>query len=282
MPASATEPLLNRVGELLPDLPRQQRRVAQLLLHSPASFGFSSMRQLCAEVGVDAATVVRFARVLGFSGYQALQQAIREAYLDRLGLPAEVPPRPDNGVADAALASRLAQQTRNLENAHRLMLHTDLDAVCNALADAKRIVVVAAGGAAPLGTLFVGLLRHAGLAGELVPAAGADLAVALHDVGPDDVVVAVSLWFVFRETLDALQLAKARGASTLVIAGSARNPFGPHADYLLVAPSEAGPLLCSIVAGAALIEELAARLATTRPAQVLAHNQALWEMFTKG
>jgi len=161
------------------------------------------------------------------------------------------------------------------------MQHADLDAVCEAVVDARRIVVVAAGGAAPLGTLFVGLLRHAGLAGELVPAAGAELAVALHDIARDDVLVAVSLWFVFRETLEALQLAKSRGATTVVIAGSARNPFGPYADHLLVAPSEAGPLLCSIVAGAALIEELVARLATTRPAQVLAHNQALWDMFTR-
>ena len=124
------------------------------------------------------------------------------------------------------------------------------------------------------------MLRHAGLAGELVPAAAADLAVALHDIDADDVVVGMSLFFVFRETLEALRLAKAGGAATVVIAASARNPFGPLADHLLVAPSEAGPLLCSVVAGAAIVEELAAQLAVVRPTQVVAHNQALWNMVT--
>ena len=132
------EALLDRTSELLSTLPRQQRRVAQLLLHSPTSFGFSSMRQLCGEVGVDAATVVRFARTLGFVGYQALQQSIRECYLDRLGLPREAPPAKEAQADDAALGARLAQQRRNLEGAHRVIVQSDLRAICDALIGAKR------------------------------------------------------------------------------------------------------------------------------------------------
>jgi DNA-binding MurR/RpiR family transcriptional regulator len=279
--AGHVDAVVGRASDLLPRLPRQQRRIAQLLVHSPAAFGFGSMRRLCAELGVDAATVVRFARALGYPGYHALQQAIRDGYLECIGLPSEVTTHDTDIGGDAHLNARLTQQKRNLDGAHQVIRHADLNAICERLVGARRVLVVAAGGAAPLGTLFVGLLRHAGLAGELVPASGAELAVALHDVEPSDVVMGISLWFVFRETLEALKLARARGATTIVIAGSARHPFAPLADELLVAPSDAGPLLCSTVAGAAILEELAARLAAIRPAHVLAHNQALWDMFMK-
>src|SRR5215475_4406788 len=78
-------PPLADLASRMPRLPRQQQVLARTILESPELVAFGSVRDLASQLGMNSATVIRFATSLGLPGYQALQAAVREAYLARAG-----------------------------------------------------------------------------------------------------------------------------------------------------------------------------------------------------
>jgi DNA-binding transcriptional MerR regulator len=87
---SNTEPALlsifTHLKGRLAELPPKQSQLAQAMLRTPEIFVFGSVREISSQLNVNIATVVRFAQELGYSGYQALQADIRQAYLKQAGL----------------------------------------------------------------------------------------------------------------------------------------------------------------------------------------------------
>ena len=67
-----------------PQMSDRQGRIADLILHSPREAAFMTATELASAAGVSEATVIRFAYFLGFSGYHALRDAVKEMLMDHL------------------------------------------------------------------------------------------------------------------------------------------------------------------------------------------------------
>lgn len=242
----------------IPHLPRRQRELTQALLIEPEVFAFGSVREVADKYGVNAATVLRFSRSLGFSGYQALQEAVRLAYLRYSGI--QVP----EVSADEGLGALHEHHHSNLDRAYEAA--GDLDAVCKVLLHARRVIVTGESISAALAQLFVRMLRFANLRAEFVSASGVDRTIGLSDLDSRDVVVGFGLWLQFKPTLETMAIAKRRGAVTVVIAGSASSPLARHAVYVLPAPAQGQALSFSVVPNVALMEIIADQLVRFRRA----------------
>ncbi len=240
----------------LPVLPRRQRELTQALLVEPEAFAFGSVREVSDKYGVNTATVLRFARSLGFSGYQALQDAVRLAYLRHTGL--QVP----EVSADEGLGALRDHHHRNLDRAYETA--SDLDSVCQALLRARRVIVTGESISTALAQLFVRMLRFANLRAEFVSASGVDRTIGLSDLDSRDLVVGFGLWLQFRPTLETMAIARRRGAVTVVISGSASSPLARHATYVLPAPAQGQALSFSVVPNVALMELIADQLVRFR------------------
>ena len=59
-------------------LPRGQRKVADYVMRRPHEVAVCSGQELGDRTGTSESTVIRFSYNMGFSGYPAMQQAIRE------------------------------------------------------------------------------------------------------------------------------------------------------------------------------------------------------------
>ena len=116
-----------------------------------------------------------------------------------------------------------AQHVTSAEAAYRNVAAADLEAIAGLLEDARRIVVFAEASAQVPALLFVHSLRHALMHGDLVNSE-VDAMIALHDIGPQDVVVFFALTLAFRATVTVHDFVRARGATTLAIVGSAGQP----------------------------------------------------------
>jgi len=271
----------DKVREALPHLPRKQLQLATALLETPETFAFGSVRVLASLFHVNNITIIRFAQALGYSGYQALQAAVRQAYLQRAGMQ---PPRDATVVLsdpDGALAATLAQHQTNLELARARLAEPELNRVCDVLIAARRILVCASGSATVVGTLLVRLLRHVGLRGELIAVADVDRTIALYDVGPDDVVVGIGLWLTFRAVVECMDLARRLGAQTVALTGSSASPLAAVTDHLLIAPAQGAALPFSVVASVAVVEALVAHIAGQRAEQVATIEQTLHDLYVK-
>src|SRR5687767_11878282 len=75
MPADA--PLLKRLTEGADAFSRNQRALARYVLKNYESVAFATVSDLAEQSSVSEATVVRFAKALGFSGYPEFQKEVR-------------------------------------------------------------------------------------------------------------------------------------------------------------------------------------------------------------
>ncbi|WP_020576581.1 MurR/RpiR family transcriptional regulator [Actinopolymorpha alba] len=263
----------------LSELPRKQQQLAEAILANPEMVAFGSIREVAKLAQVNVATIVRFAKTLDFSGYQALQAAVRRAYLHHAGLQAPRDPEEAWDTPNQAVEATRVQHLANLKVAYENLADTDLDAIADVLIRARRILVCSEGAASIPATFFVRLLRHVGLSGEAVSTASVDRVIAFHDLGKEDVVLAIGGWLTFRGVVASLQAAKERGAVTVAISGSASSPQAKLADYSIFAPAQGATMAFSLVASLAAVECLAAAIASRNPARTKEIEQALHDEY---
>jgi DNA-binding MurR/RpiR family transcriptional regulator len=272
-------PPFAEIWNRLSGLPRQQRRLAEAFLMGPELVAFSSLREVAERVHVNAATIVRFAQSLGYEGYGEVQTAVRLAYKLRAGFG----PAPEDTAAALrspgdAVGFMHAQHVTSAEATHRNVAAADLDAIATALEQARRIVVFAEASAQVPALLFVHFLRHAMLHGDLVNSE-LDAMIAMHDIGPQDVVVFLALTLTFHATVTVHDFVRARGATTLAITGSPVSPLQLRANHVIVAPAESPTMRFSVVAATKAVELLFAHIVSRRPGVVFAEQGALLEIY---
>lgn len=272
-------PPFAEIWNRLERLPRQQRRLAEAFLMGPELVAFSSLREVAERVSVNAATIVRFAQSLGYEGYGEFQAAVRLAYKQRAGFVSA----PTDLAASLrspgdAVGFMHAQHVTSAEAAYRNVAGADLEAIAGVLEDARRIVVFAEASAQVPALLFVHSLRHALMHGDLVNSE-VDAMIALHDIGPKDVVVFFALTLAFRATVTVHDFARARGATTIAVAGSAVSPLQPRATYAIVAPAESPAMRFSVAAAVNAVELLFAHVVSRRAGLVFAEQGTLLEIY---
>jgi DNA-binding MurR/RpiR family transcriptional regulator len=115
-PSSPTERLLGLLDGRR--LSPAQRRIGQFLIDHLAEVSFMSSVDLAERVGVSQPSVTRFATALGFSGYPALRDALKDIVLGSVG---ESPEEVRRNEFQAAIAA----EQRNLEALARLVATPD-------------------------------------------------------------------------------------------------------------------------------------------------------------
>src|SRR5438045_574272 len=132
------EDLKSRVRAAFPGLTQKQARLARYLVEEEWQVAFSSAAQIGARVGVNGATVVRFAQALGYQGFTGLQEDIRAqlphfiASAERIRAEAKRPNSPDD------LRSReFALQIYNLEQMAELVAPESFDQAVQRIVTAR-------------------------------------------------------------------------------------------------------------------------------------------------
>lgn len=219
------------VRTALPGLPALARGVAQTLLDDPAGCARLSITELADRAGTSEATVARTARLLGYDGYRSL----------RLALAAQPAPEP----ADAALfggvgpdddlptvLAKLAHdERRSLADTAATLDAGALDAAVTAIAGAHRVDTYGVMSSGLVAADLAQKLLRIGLAAQSYADPHLAVTSALR-LGPGDVAVGVSHSGTTEEVREPLALARAAGATTVLVTG---NPRGAAADHVLLA-----------------------------------------------
>ena len=280
----AGEPIeldLNRLRGELERLPRKQRQLANVLLEKPEVFAFGTLDTIEGLLAVSGITVIRFAKRLGFSGFQALQAAVRQTYLERSGFQMATPSVAARQGPSDLLSATLRQHRTNLSSALDNLQVEDLKRVATLIRKASRVLVCGSGSAAIVAQLLVRLLRHVGLRGEFVDQTGIDEVIAVHDLEPRDIVIGIGFWLSFASVMRTLRLAKRFGAQTVAIVGSPVSPMSALADHTLHAPAQGAALSFSSVGAVAVVECLVAALADQDREYVAKDREDLHELYVE-
>lgn len=249
-----------RAGSLNP----RQRRLARFLLENQAQVSFSTANDVGSAVNTSGATVVRFAQMLGYSGFSELRQSLRDVtppfptFLEQLGALA------DRSLSSPADLMRLVlrYEQENLAGTARALDSLAVAEAARAISGARTVTLIGSG----VGRSIVHLLRGhlSRLRGSVAaPSETIDSVIALANVGPGDVVLGVTFWRFARSTSEWLQLAKRRGAETIAIVDSPLYPAADSVDHMLVVRSRNPGHGPSTVAAAAVANVLVSAVILT-------------------
>ncbi|MDH2427262.1 MurR/RpiR family transcriptional regulator [Sphaerisporangium sp. TRM90804] len=235
---STPENLVARVRAVLPSLTPSAQIIARLILDDPATVARSTITELSATSAISEATIVRTARVLGFSGYAQLRLALAAAAAaadaarkgpDRL-VPGDL--GPDDPLSDV-IAKVTRAEAQAIEDTAAQLSPERLGEVVDAITAARRVDVygVAASGlvAADMSQklLRIGLSAHAFTDAHLALTS----AVLLR---PGDVAVGVSCTGETPDVLEPMRRAHKAGAATVALTNNPRSALAELCDHVLI------------------------------------------------
>jgi len=268
MPASDVQ---ERIAACFERLSPKQRRIARVIADDELFAAFATAAELGRAAGADAATVVRFARAIGFQGFSELQEAIRAQMPARLTFVQRLEQQLQQPLCSSELPARVfAQDIENLRQTLAGLSTEMLDAVARALVAAREVVVVGMGFSAATAVFLAYGLKSLGIRATAYTEGGPHLAIAVANLQTADVLVAISVWRYLRQTVDAVNQAAKRNAVTVALTDSLVAPVTRIARYSLVAATKGVTHSLSPVALLAVANVLLAQISLLQPDRTLA------------
>jgi DNA-binding MurR/RpiR family transcriptional regulator len=272
----------DRILHAFDDLSPKQRLLARFLLQNDAAPAFYSAGDIAAEVGISSATVVRFARALGYEGYIDLQDAVRATLPPYRTIAERIAEHVADGHDDYDLLVRVADVgARTIRETLARTSQQELDAVVQAILAAEQIKIFGSGLSSAAAMLIEYHLVMLGFSARAFLNEGVGQVLHLAHVSPRDLVIVVSIWRYIRSTLEAVAVAREVGATCVAITDSPVAQVASLADHVLVADTE-GPAHSRSLSGiVALIDLIAAAIADRRPEASMSAIGRIEELYQK-
>ena len=238
------------------------RRIADFILQQPLDTAFMTATEMAHNMEVDAATVVRFAQTLGYSGFRELikeiQQIVKAELMASYTTSLDVPD-------DASLFRNLLENERHNLSLAQARLTEQANAVLDTLLGAHHIWVLGQGSCAHLAALCASSLREIGLPAVSIAPDPLTVAANLSWVSAVDVVIGFSLTGMDLEVADAIRFARQREAKTLAFSGSEVTATAMAAEIAIICPGPTQVHVPSFTSLAAMIVVLVAAFAARYP-----------------
>lgn len=207
---------------------KAEKKIADFLMENPAQILPLYITELAEKTGTSEATAVRFARRLGFDGYQQLKIAIAQ----------DSGARPINeNITKNDKASDIFPKVCDdiycsLEKTKRALDGEALEKCCNAILRADSIVVCGLGNSASVATdashkMFrLGLNAHAYTDNHMQ-------AIAAAHMRKNGVLIGISHSGASKDIIQAMDLARRNGATTVAITNAGKSPIDKVSDCIL-------------------------------------------------
>lgn len=224
-----------RVRSLLPSLPPAEARVAQRVIDDPEAVANSTITELAQACGTSETTVIRFCRAIGFAGYPELRLTLATEAGRAQGVTQGRPIGSDISADDTLqqVVEKIAfADARAVEETANQLDIQALERVVAAVTDARRVDVYGVGASAFVALDFQQKLHRIGRTSY----AWSDAHIMLTSAAvlqPGDVAMGISHTGTTVDTIDALGLARRRGATTVALTNYPRSPIADVADLVL-------------------------------------------------
>ena len=251
-----------RIRNNYDQLSKSQKRIADYLMTSHREAAFMTASHMATILDVDVATITRFAQRLGYPGYPELLDEVQA--LVREEMSTGYHPAEGTSAEGRAFLRGLANEHENLE---RTINTVSIEAIQKALAlmrKARMIYVVGQHTGSYMARNLALRLSMVGMPATPIATDAVSTAIALRNLGPEDVMVAFGFSGYVTDVVAALQVAAQRGAPTIGIVGSEVTATARHASVVIVCAASSPLHIPSETAVTAVIEAFFVTLAGER------------------
>lgn len=245
-------------------LTKTQKKIADFLLLRGEEAAFHPVKKLSNQLNISEATIVRFARAVGFKGYPNLQQELQVLIRKKLA-----PSKILQNIIHKNPKKNLFQQIYEMDAFN----HTEtakanqdetLEKVINEIISAKRIGITAhrsTYAVAFLLAFFLGQLReHC----EIIDFGQGLLPHSLKNYGPKDLIIGISFPRYTAQTLKILEYGKQVGCKIVAITDRPVSPIGQLAHLVLIASHKSVMVFNSLVGAVTIVNLLVAGVSMKR------------------
>ncbi|WP_285424656.1 MULTISPECIES: MurR/RpiR family transcriptional regulator [unclassified Pseudomonas] len=184
--------LESRIRSRYEQMSAVEQKLSDVILASPGQLAMQTATELAISAGVSKATTTRFFRALGYDSYDAARREARKAssggsplYLQHLN-DADHDPQ-------ALVQHHLDQEIANLAKTYESLSHTDLAHMTQAIAKARRVVLIGFRHSQTIAVMFRSNLIQVRGDILLLPAPGDSLAEYLAGLDERDVAICIGL-----------------------------------------------------------------------------------------
>ena len=279
------EDIVERLLAEFDQLPGQLQLCARYIIDHSHEVGLQSMRTLASNAQVHPNSFVRLARQLGFEGYDAMRERFRDFVRGGMGSSPDrvrwLQTLAKEGGSAAVFGSMASACLENTESMFERQSVEDLETAVDWMINARRVFVLGLGLAYPLAYNFWYVARMGFDHFDLTPRHGSLPSDDLIRMTSDDCLLAMTFQPYRSDTLQAVKLAKSRGARVIGITDSNASSLCREADLGLVSPTHTPQFFHSNSAVTALLESLCALLVVrggeSASEAVEAFHSARWE-----
>lgn len=225
--------LLEKITKISPSLPRAERIIAEALIETPEAIERMTLAEISKESGTSEASIIRFCRRLGYSGYAALKEDF--TLLNH----SEPSPAFTIGAHDdmAEILTKLYKNNLEVLSDTLAITENRYEEVLSVLLKARSLHFFAVGDAYMAAKLSYMKFKRLGV----ICSAEEDIMLQMitaSNLTKNDVAIAVSYEGRSRNVVEAMKIAKQRGATTISITRRDKSPLLDYTDIRLLVSSK--------------------------------------------
>ena len=129
--------ILQKITDVFDNLTPSQKTVANFVIENINNIAFITLEDLAQKIGVSTTTVIRFARMLGYSGYSDMQMDIQKHIKEKVSLPERL-----NDVAHSTKCNQLLVDTFNNNETLVNLSEEDLEEAISTIISGKTIYIL--------------------------------------------------------------------------------------------------------------------------------------------
>ncbi len=269
-----------RIEGHLPDLTKSQQRIASYLLASYDEAAFLSVADLAKTLDVSEATLVRFARAIGYDGFRELRRCLQGLFRAK-ATPASRLQRTLgelSGSQGHVLTKVLEMEVQYLTEAAHSIDPDDFNQAVELLLGGHRIFVFGSGPSGILADLAELRFRRLGILTIAMTESGRHLLEKLQLLKVGDVVLATGFHYVRPELVAVLDHARATGCRSLLVTDTLGPALRGKVDVTLAARRGAVSTFHSLTVPMSILNALILAVAMARPDESLAALNRLQQL----
>lgn len=228
------ESVIHKIRFLRDEMGPGEKKIADYILENTEEIIGISVSELSKRCGSGDATVVRFSKRLGFSGYQALKIGIAGEINSASSVGEEIS---YEDTCFEIFKKRINDISVALANTESVLNPDDLEKVANMIMQADRIVVFGLGNSAAIAQDAAHKFLRLGLSAQACCDNHMQAIIASH-LHRRCVAIGVSHSGSSKDIIEALQLSKIGGAKTVCITNFDNSPIVKESDVSLFTKSE--------------------------------------------
>lgn len=235
-----------------------QKDLTNYLISNINNVAFFTADKIAEEVNSTPSSVIRFAKRIGYRGYPELQKDLQNLIIDKISVVEELETNKkfDSSKAETTIKLSLKKDLSNLNNLIKEINENSIKKFVNIIISSQKKYIIASRSALSLGHFFFFQLKK--MISDVFLLSNFDDGIfdMLREIGPEDVILAISFPRFTKLTINFAQYAKKGGAKLISVTDKKTSPLYKISDVCLFCPYESSAFFNSNVAAMALLNAI--------------------------